>query len=58
MAGVTVGTLLSMQAGLQIVPAAWIRDSWTQRTTSRFNGHGYGLGWWIRERRGYDVYFA
>lgn len=44
--------------GRQIVPAAWIRDSWTQRTTSRFNGHGYGLGWWIRERRGYDVYFA
>ena len=44
--------------GTQIVPEPWIRDSWTQRTTSRFNGHGYGLGWWIRERRGYDVYFA
>jgi CubicO group peptidase (beta-lactamase class C family) len=44
--------------GRQIVPEEWIRDSWTQRTTSRFNGHGYGLGWWIRERRGYDVYFA
>lgn len=44
--------------GVQIVPEPWIRDSWTQRTTSRFNGHGYGLGWWIRERRGHDVYFA
>ena len=44
--------------GTQIVPASWITDSWTQRTTSPYNGHGYGLGWWIRERRGYDVYFA
>ena len=44
--------------GTQIVPESWIEDSWTQRTTSPYNGHGYGLGWWIRERRGYDVYFA
>lgn len=43
---------------VQIVPEDWIRQSWTQRTTSRFNGHGYGLGWWIRSRRGHDVYFA
>jgi CubicO group peptidase (beta-lactamase class C family) len=44
--------------GTQIVPEAWIRASWTQRTTSPFNGHGYGLGWWMRPMRGYDVYFA
>ncbi len=44
--------------GRQIVPEAWIDESWTQRTTSPYNGHGYGRGWWIRERRGYDVYFA
>jgi len=42
----------------QVVPEAWIRESWVQRTTSRFNGHGYGLGWWQRERRGHPVYFA
>jgi CubicO group peptidase (beta-lactamase class C family) len=42
----------------QIIPEAWIRASWTQRTTSPFNGHGYGLGWWMRPMRGYDVYFA
>ncbi|NJD10237.1 MAG: 6-aminohexanoate hydrolase, partial [Gemmatimonadetes bacterium] len=44
--------------GKQVVPAAWVRDSWRPRTTSPFNGHGYGLGWWHRQRRGYDVYFA
>jgi CubicO group peptidase (beta-lactamase class C family) len=44
--------------GKQIVPEDWIRASWTQRTTSPFNGHGYGLGWWMRSMRGYDVYFA
>lgn len=44
--------------GERLLPAEWIDGSWTQRTMSRFNGHGYGLGWWMRERRGYDVYFA
>ncbi len=44
--------------GVQIVPAAWVRDSWVQRTTSPYNGHGYGLGWWMRERGGHAVYFA
>jgi CubicO group peptidase (beta-lactamase class C family) len=44
--------------GRQIVPEDWIRASWTQRATSPFNGHGYGLGWWMRSMRGYDVYFA
>lgn len=44
--------------GRQIVPEAWIRESWVQRTTSRFNGHGYGLGWWLRSGRGRDVFFA
>lgn len=44
--------------GVQLVPEAWIEQSWTERTTSPYNGHGYGLGWWLRERRGYDVYFA
>jgi CubicO group peptidase (beta-lactamase class C family) len=42
----------------QIVPSDWIATSWRPRTTSPFNGHGYGLGWWLRERRGYAVYFA
>jgi CubicO group peptidase (beta-lactamase class C family) len=44
--------------GIRLVPEAWIAQSWTQRTTSPYNGHGYGLGWWMRPRRGYDVFFA
>ena len=44
--------------GVQIVPEAWIEASWVRRTTSPFNGHGYGLGWWIRRSGAHDVYFA
>ncbi|MGH7578323.1 MAG: serine hydrolase domain-containing protein, partial [Longimicrobiales bacterium] len=44
--------------GSQLVPEEWIRASWVRRTTSPFNGHGYGLGWWMRRSNGYDVYFA
>jgi CubicO group peptidase (beta-lactamase class C family) len=44
--------------GTQIVPEPWIRESWVRRTSSRFNSHQYGLGWWARNARGHDVYFA
>lgn len=44
--------------GKQIVPESWIRESWIVRTTSPFNGHGYGLGWWHRRSGTHDVYFA
>lgn len=44
--------------GHRLVASDWISESWTQRGTSRFNGHGHGLGWWIREYAGYDVFFA
>lgn len=44
--------------GRRLVRTDWIAESWTQRGTSRFNGHGHGLGWWIREYGGYDVFFA
>jgi CubicO group peptidase (beta-lactamase class C family) len=44
--------------GRQLVPEEWIRNSWTRRTTSPFNGHGYGLGWWMRSAGGTDVFFA
>lgn len=44
--------------GVQLVPEAWIRESWEPRTTSRYNDFGYGLGWWMRKGAGFDVYFA
>lgn len=42
----------------QIIDEEWVRASWTRRTSSPYNGHGYGLGWWMRRMRGHDVYFA
>jgi CubicO group peptidase (beta-lactamase class C family) len=42
----------------QVVPAAWVQESVRRHTTSPFNGHGYGLGWWTRESGGRGVHFA
>jgi CubicO group peptidase (beta-lactamase class C family) len=44
--------------GRQLLPQAWVEDSWTRRTTSPFNGYGYGLGWWTRASGAHDVFFA
>lgn len=44
--------------GDRILPEWWIEESWRPRTTSRFNSHRYGLGWWIRTSGEHDVYFA
>lgn len=44
--------------GKQIVPAAWVRESVRPRTSSPWNGHGYGLGWWSKDSGGQRVYFA
>ncbi|WP_274627192.1 serine hydrolase domain-containing protein [Arvimicrobium flavum] len=45
-------------AGQQVVPAAWVAASWRQRTNSRFNGDGYGYGWFLRELGGRPVVYA
>lgn len=44
--------------GRQIVPRAWVEQSVRPRTSSPWNGHGYGLGWWTRESGGRQVHFA
>ncbi|HET9455522.1 MAG TPA: serine hydrolase [Gemmatimonadaceae bacterium] len=44
--------------GRQVVPAAWIDSSFVQRTTSQWNGNGYGYGWWTRNTRGVRAYYA
>jgi len=33
--------------GEQVVPAAWLAESWVPRTRSPFSGHDYGLGWFL-----------
>jgi CubicO group peptidase (beta-lactamase class C family) len=44
--------------GRQVVPAAWIRDSWTPRAVSPWSGQPYGYGWFLTELRGHPVRFA
>lgn len=44
--------------GRQLLPEDWIDRSWQQVATSRWNGHGYGYFWWIREWNDESVYFA
>ncbi|HEX5869830.1 MAG TPA: serine hydrolase [Longimicrobium sp.] len=44
--------------GRQIVPRAWVRESVRARTSSPYNGHGYGLGWWSKDSGGRQVFFA
>lgn len=44
--------------GRQIVPKAWIDSSWTERTSSPWNGHRYGYGWWTRTAQLHTVRFA
>ncbi len=44
--------------GKQVVPRAWVEESVRPRTSSPWNGHGYGLGWWSKESGGRRVFFA
>ncbi|MET0389183.1 MAG: serine hydrolase, partial [Polyangiales bacterium] len=42
----------------QIVPEAWVRESWIPRTQSIFSGQLYGYGWFIAELAGRRLYYA
>jgi CubicO group peptidase (beta-lactamase class C family) len=56
-----VGTLYLQRGrwnGRQVVPAEWVDSSFVPRTTSPFNGNGYGYGWWAREAGGRSVRYA
>jgi CubicO group peptidase (beta-lactamase class C family) len=44
--------------GTQVIPEAWVDSSLVPRTSSPWSGFQYGYGWWIRQARGYTVYFA
>ena len=45
-------------AGARLLPARWIAESWTPRTRSRFNGDGYGYGWFLRRIGGEEVRYG
>jgi CubicO group peptidase (beta-lactamase class C family) len=42
----------------QVIPRDWIDSSWTERTSSPWNGHRYGYGWWTRTAQLHTVRFA
>lgn len=44
--------------GRRILPASWVRRSWTPRTRSPFSGDAYGYGWFITGVCGHAVYYA
>lgn len=44
--------------GVRILPAGWVEQSWKPRTTSPYNGHGYGYGWFAKQTGGRAVRFA
>jgi len=44
--------------GRRVVQEDWIRESWTPRTSSPFTGDRYGYGWFLREMRGHQAYYA
>ena len=45
-------------SGQQLLSTAWIAQSWTPRTASRFTGDAYGYGWFLREMAGVKVAYA
>jgi len=44
--------------GTRLLPRAWVAESWQPRTVSRFNGDGYGYGWFSREIGDRQVHYA
>lgn len=42
----------------QIVPAAWVAESFVPRARSPISGQQYGYGWWITEMAGRETDFA
>ncbi|KQN81211.1 serine hydrolase domain-containing protein [Sphingomonas sp. Leaf62] len=44
--------------GKRILPANWVRTSWTPRAVSPWSGQDYGYGWFLAEMRGHPVRFA
>jgi CubicO group peptidase (beta-lactamase class C family) len=44
--------------GTQVLPASWVDECWTARTTSRWTGDGYGYGWFMRRMADEDIRYA
>jgi CubicO group peptidase (beta-lactamase class C family) len=44
--------------GVQVVPEAWVQQSFVPRGRSPISGNEYGYGWWSREMGGHRAYYA
>ncbi|MGP9633050.1 serine hydrolase domain-containing protein [Halomonas sp. AOP43-A1-21] len=44
--------------GERILPEDWVEDSWAARGVSPWTGDGYGLGWFITQLAGEEVYYG
>ncbi|GGD15471.1 6-aminohexanoate-dimer hydrolase [Aureimonas glaciei] len=44
--------------GTQVIPQAWIAQSWEPRTRSRFSGEPYGYGWFQRDFGGHVGHYG
>ena len=44
--------------GTQVIPAAWITQSWEPRTRSRFSGEAYGYGWFQADFGGHVGHYG
>lgn len=46
------------ESGERLLPKAWIEQSWTPRTQSRFHRGEYGYGWFIQPFAGVQGYYG
>lgn len=44
--------------GERVLPEGWVERAWEVRTTSHWNGYGYGYYWWYQRLGGVDAHFA
>ncbi|MFS0736008.1 serine hydrolase [Sphingomonas sp. 1P06PA] len=44
--------------GRRVLPAGWVAQSWTPRTTSPWSGQRYGYGWFLSEAGGHPIRYA
>lgn len=46
------------EEGVRLMSEDWVRESWTRRTNSVFNGDGYGYAWFLKDMAGREVKYA
>ena len=57
----TIGELYrngGLHKGRRVLSENWVKQSWEPRTASRFTGHPYGYGWFMRQICGHTAYYG